>query len=96
MRPGQALAIDTILIVEDDVNVRLGCSQTLQLEGIRVEEAESAEQALRLLHNGWPGIVVSDVRLPGAGGMSLLQQLQQLLEQLRSRQSALRMHRGVL
>ncbi|EJC65736.1 response regulator with CheY-like receiver, AAA-type ATPase, and DNA-binding domains [Alcaligenes faecalis subsp. faecalis NCIB 8687] len=68
----------TVLIVEDDANVRLGCSQTLQLEGIRVEEAESAEQALRLLHNGWPGIVVSDVRLPGADGMSLLQQLQQL------------------
>ncbi|WP_368934558.1 sigma-54-dependent transcriptional regulator [Alcaligenes faecalis] len=66
----------TVLIVEDDVNVRLGCSQTLQLEGIRVEEVESAEQALRLLHNGWPGIVVSDVRLPGADGMSLLQQLQ--------------------
>ncbi|AYR19346.1 sigma-54-dependent transcriptional regulator [Alcaligenes faecalis] len=66
----------TVLIVEDDANVRLGCSQTLLLEGIRVEQAESAEQALRLLHHGWPGIVVSDVRLPGADGMSLLQQLQ--------------------
>ena len=49
----------TVLIVEDDVNVRLGCSQTLQLEGIRVEEAESAEQALRLLHH-LPQQVVPD------------------------------------
>ncbi|MGO3870308.1 MAG: sigma-54-dependent transcriptional regulator [Alcaligenes sp.] len=72
----------TVLIVEDDINVRLGCCQTLQLEGIQVQEANSAEQALRIVKDGWPGVLVSDVRLPGVDGMALLQQLQQLDKEL--------------
>lgn len=64
-----------VLIVEDDANVRLGCQQSLQLEGLKTEAVESAEQARRLVGEGFPGIVVTDIRLPGADGMTLLQDL---------------------
>lgn len=60
----------TVLIVEDDPDVRLGCEQALKLEGIATRGVGSAEAALREVQAGYPGIVVSDIRLPGSDGMS--------------------------
>ncbi|HBD32858.1 MAG TPA: Fis family transcriptional regulator, partial [Cupriavidus sp.] len=37
----------TVLIVEDDADVRLGCEQALRLEGIATRAVGSAEAALR-------------------------------------------------
>ncbi|MCV2216665.1 sigma-54-dependent transcriptional regulator [Thauera sp. Sel9] len=65
-----------ILIIEDDPDVALGCRQALQLEGLVAECAGSAEQGLRRLAADFAGIVVSDIRLPGKDGMSLLRELQ--------------------
>ncbi len=72
----------TVLIVEDDPDVRLGCEQALRLEGIATRAVGSAEAALREVGAGYAGIVVSDIRLPGADGMSLL-------AELKARESAL-------
>ncbi len=65
-----------VLLVEDDPDVRLGCEQALQLEDIAVSSADSAEKARRRLTRDFPGIVVSDIRLPGMDGMALLKELQ--------------------
>ena len=59
-----------VLIIEDDPDVRLGCEQALQLEGISTESAGSAEEAKRLLARDFPGIIISDIRLPGMDGMA--------------------------
>ena len=67
-----------ILIIEDDPDVALGCEQALRLEGYAAECAASAEQGRRRLGADFPGIVVSDIRLPGQDGMSLLRDLQAL------------------
>lgn len=64
-----------VLLVEDDPNVRLGCQQTLELEGLQVEAVDSAEKALQVAGNGFAGIVLTDIRLPGADGMALMCQL---------------------
>ncbi|CAO3426379.1 sigma-54-dependent transcriptional regulator [Azospirillum endophyticum] len=61
-----------VLIVEDDPNVSLGCQQALELEDIPTQAVESAEKARRLVAEGFPGVVVTDIRLPGMDGMSLL------------------------
>ncbi|MFJ5381635.1 sigma-54-dependent transcriptional regulator [Cupriavidus sp. CER94] len=65
----------TVLIVEDDADVRLGCEQALRLEGIATRAVGSAEAALREAEAGFAGIVVSDIHLPGADGMALLREL---------------------
>jgi two-component system, response regulator AauR len=65
----------TVLIVEDDPHVLLGCQQALALEDIRSEGIGSAEQALALVGDNFPGIVISDIRLPGMDGLELLKQL---------------------
>ena len=62
----------SVLIVEDDADVALGCAQALALEGIASRTVTSAEQAQQVLAGEWPGVIVSDVRLPGASGLELL------------------------
>jgi DNA-binding NtrC family response regulator len=59
-----------VLIIEDDPDVRLGCEQALMLEGLDARGVASAEQALGLLHQGFPGVVVSDIHLQGQDGMA--------------------------
>lgn len=65
-----------VLIIEDDPDVRLGCEQALLLEGLQAQGVASAEQALPLLQQGFPGVVVSDIHLQGQDGMALLRTLQ--------------------
>jgi two-component system C4-dicarboxylate transport response regulator DctD len=64
-----------VLVVEDDPNVRLGCQQALQLADIAVDCAASAEQALTSVGRDFPGVVVTDMRLPGMDGLQLLRRL---------------------
>ena len=64
----------TVLIIEDDPDVALGCEQALQLEGIAAECLGSAEQARRRLGRDFRGIIVSDVRLPKMDGMAFLRE----------------------
>lgn len=61
-----------VLLVEDDENLRDLLSAELNEEGFTVEEAASAEEAMLLVEQGPPDLVVSDLRLPGADGMQLL------------------------
>ena len=64
-----------VLIIEDDPDVRLGCEQALQLEGIPTTGAASAEEGESLLCPDFPGIVVSDIRLPRMDGLSFQRKL---------------------
>lgn len=61
-----------VYVVEDDAAVRLGCSQALSLEGIDVREFEDAESAFAALKDDPPAVIVSDIRLPGIDGLTLL------------------------
>jgi two-component system C4-dicarboxylate transport response regulator DctD len=61
-----------VLIVEDDPDVRLGCTQALELEDIPVVAVDNAELACRRIARDFAGVIVSDIRLPGMDGMALL------------------------
>jgi two-component system, NtrC family, C4-dicarboxylate transport response regulator DctD len=61
-----------VLFVEDDAAVRLGGVQAFRLSGLEVQAFERAEHALRYIEFGFPGILVSDLRLPGMSGLSLM------------------------
>jgi DNA-binding NtrC family response regulator len=64
----------TVLIIEDDPDVALGCEQALQLDGISAACVGSAEQARRRLGRDFRGIIVSDIRLPKMDGMAFLRE----------------------
>jgi two-component system, NtrC family, response regulator AtoC len=61
-----------ILIVDDDRNTRDGLQRALR-RGYEVMLAESGDRALQILHATEVDIMVSDVRMPGMDGVTLLQ-----------------------
>lgn len=63
---------DSILIVEDDADLREALSDTLQLANFDVVCAEDGNAALRILESTQIGLIVSDVQMPGMDGHSLL------------------------
>ncbi len=67
-----------ILVVDDDRNIRRMIAVTLDAADHRVTEAESAEQALKLLPDSTADLVLSDVRMAGMNGFSLLAELKRL------------------
>ena len=64
----------TVLIVDDDRNTREGLKRALQGNFI-VVMADSAEKALPLLDERTVDIVLSDIRMSGMDGMTLLQKI---------------------
>ncbi|MBL8656698.1 MAG: sigma-54-dependent Fis family transcriptional regulator [Altererythrobacter sp.] len=58
-----------VVFVEDDPPLREAMLQSLRLEGLAVEAHERAAPALRALSPEFPGVVVSDIRLPGMDGL---------------------------
>ncbi|WP_213781729.1 sigma-54 dependent transcriptional regulator [Caballeronia sp. dw_276] len=70
----------TVLFVEDDDDVRKGSVQAFELNGLKVQPFSRAESVLPRITFGFPGIVVTDLRLPGMDGISLLKQIKQIDE----------------
>jgi len=64
-----------IAIVDDEKDMRQSISQWLALSGFDTETFASAEEALKGLGADYPGIVVSDIKMPGMDGMQLLRKL---------------------
>ena len=63
-----------VLYIEDDELVRRASVQSLQLAGFDVIGHASVESAGRSINADFPGVIVSDIRLPGASGLDLLAQ----------------------
>ncbi len=66
-----------ILVVEDDTALREALSDTLDMAGYSVMAAADAEEAIAWMEKGLPGLVLSDVQMPGMDGHALLQLLRQ-------------------
>jgi CheY-like chemotaxis protein len=73
-------AMKTILMVEDNDQIREVVSRSLSAAGYHIIPVGSAEHALDMLSYMRPDLVISDIRLPGIDGV-------QLCEQLRARPS---------
>ncbi len=68
----------TILVVDDDPNLRETLALILQQAGYRVAVADSAEAALKCLKQGNYALAFLDVKMPGRDGLSLLPEIRQL------------------
>ncbi|MBI5498400.1 MAG: sigma-54-dependent Fis family transcriptional regulator [Deltaproteobacteria bacterium] len=65
----------TILVVDDEKNIRRMLRLVLEGEGYRVREAGDAPEMFVELHKAVPDLVILDVRLPGQDGIAALEQL---------------------
>jgi DNA-binding NtrC family response regulator len=66
-----------ILIVDDEDIVRLSYAMILARENCQAQTAGGADEALRAMHAGPFDVVLLDLRMPGAGGMSVLKAIKQ-------------------
>ncbi|MDK2748166.1 MAG: sigma-54 dependent transcriptional regulator [Brevundimonas sp.] len=73
MRP---LLPQTVALIEDDADFRQALVERLTLEGLEVRAFTAAEPALKALDADFPGVVVTDLRMPGMDGRQLLTRLQ--------------------
>jgi len=67
----------SILLVDDDRQVRNAGKQTLDLAGFQVVCCDSAEQALKLLNRDC-GALITDVRMAGMDGFALMEKALQM------------------
>jgi DNA-binding NtrC family response regulator len=64
----------TILVIDDDAEIRYSLSRVLSSRGYLVTEAPSGEQGVALVKKGpAPDLVLLDVRMGGIGGIEALQ-----------------------
>jgi two-component system C4-dicarboxylate transport response regulator DctD len=64
-----------VLLIDDDPHLRQALSQTLDLAGLKVTSLADARGLAERIGHDWPGVVVSDIRMPGIDGLQLLEQL---------------------
>lgn len=67
-----------VLVVDDEVAIREAVQQWLELSGFSVQTCSNAAQALALVDRDFPGVIISDVRMPGTDGLQLLEKLIEL------------------
>ena len=64
-----------VAIVDDEADMRQSISQWLALSGFDTETYPSAEEALKAIGPEFPGVIVSDIKMPGMDGMAFLKRL---------------------
>jgi phosphate regulon transcriptional regulator PhoB len=71
------MANPTILVIEDEPDIRKLVNYNLTQERYKVLEAEDGEQALKLLQRARPNLVILDLMLPGMSGLELCRLLRE-------------------
>jgi len=61
-----------ILIVDDELNMRLVLSAMLKKEGFEVSSASNGREALQILKSNKIAVVITDLKMPDMDGMELL------------------------
>ena len=64
-----------VAIVDDEQDMRQSISQWLALSGFETETFATAGEALKVLSTDYPGIIVTDIKMPGMDGMQFLRKI---------------------
>jgi len=62
----------TILVIDDEKRIREGCYKILTKENCLVEMAENGEMGLKMIDEKHYDIILTDLMMPGIGGMEVL------------------------
>jgi DNA-binding NtrC family response regulator len=71
-----------VLVVDDDQSIRESFEYHLGRAGYQVSLADSAESALGMLATVDPGVVITDIRMPGMDGLDLLRQIRSAVPEI--------------
>ncbi|VVM75776.1 C4-dicarboxylate transport transcriptional regulatory protein DctD [Pseudomonas fluorescens] len=68
--------LNSVIVVDDEAPIRQAVEQWLTLSGFTVQVFARAEECLAELPEHFPGVILTDVRMPGISGLELLARLQ--------------------
>jgi DNA-binding response OmpR family regulator len=68
----------SILITDDESNIRMMVRTALESDGYAVREAKTGNEALESIERQLPDLVVLDLNMPGIDGMAVLEHLKNL------------------
>ncbi|WP_122499446.1 sigma-54-dependent transcriptional regulator [Pseudomonas viridiflava] len=68
--------LNSVIVVDDEAPIREAVEQWLTLSGFTVQVFARAEECLAELPEHFPGVILTDVRMPGISGLELLARLQ--------------------
>lgn len=71
LQPERAPGGRVVLLVEDELLLRMSVARGLERQGWRVRQAADGEAALARLQQERPSVLVSDIRMPGLDGIGL-------------------------
>ena len=71
-----------ILVVDDEQLIRWSLEQNLKKQGYEVVTAASGEDALRLVREESPELVLLDIQLPGINGLEVLEKIKETDEEI--------------
>lgn len=67
-----------VILIDDEESIRMAISQTLELEDFEVSAFASVQGVIDQLSIDWPGIIVSDINLPGMSGLELFEAVKKI------------------
>jgi len=63
-----------VVLIDDEEHLRTACTQALELADIEVVSFDCADGALDTVGRSWPGVVVTDIKMPGDSGLDVMAQ----------------------
>src|SRR4029079_6380444 len=69
---------ESVLVVDDDGDVRALVAELLSRAGYRVSQAENGREALKTLYDERPDLIVLDVSMPELDGWGTLERIREL------------------
>ena len=67
----------TVLVADDDPDIRAMVRMLLELDGHKVIEAKDGSSAWELIQSHRPAVVVADVQMPGLTGLQLCKRVKE-------------------
>lgn len=70
-------ALSTVLVVDDDSSIRWVLARALNNAQFKVISCESGQQALNIISEKMPQLVITDIQMSGMSGLELLESINQ-------------------
>jgi signal transduction histidine kinase len=67
-----------ILVIDDEIGIRMGCQRALESQGYSVGSAASGEEGLEKLEHEGYDLALLDIMMPGMGGMETLKRIPEI------------------
>lgn len=70
-----------ILVVDDEKLIRWSLKQNLEQEGYEVFAVSTGEEAMEIIKEHSPDLILQDIKLPGIGGLEILEHVKKLRQE---------------